>query len=302
MTETGHIPTPAPQYREHRAASVNGMLMAVVSILLFLVGAGLALSPLIGWPVFGIPVGVVLAAVGLLLFIGLEMVAPNEAKVVQLFGRYVGSVRDDGLRWVNPLTVRRGVSTRIRNHETSVMKVNDASGSPIEIAAVIVWQVEDTARASFEVDDFVEFVSIQTEAAVRHIAGNYPYDSYDADTSRSLRGSADLITEQLSKEVGERVEAAGVRIVESRFTHLAYASEVAQAMLQRQQASALIAARAEIVEGAVGMVDRALARLSEEEVVELDEERKAAMVSNLLVVLCSDRPANPVVNAGTLYQ
>ncbi|WP_017568812.1 SPFH domain-containing protein [Nocardiopsis halotolerans] len=302
MTETGQTPNPAPQYREHTATSVNGMLMAVVSILLFLVGVAVALSPLVGLPVPLVAVGVVAAAVGALLFVGLEMVAPNEAKVVQLFGRYVGSVRTDGLRWVNPFTVRKGVSTRIRNHETSVMKVNDASGSPIEIAAVIVWQVEDTARASFEVDDFVEFVSIQTEAAVRHIAGNYPYDSYDADTSSSLRGSADLITEQLSKEVGERVEAAGVRIVESRFTHLAYASEVAQAMLQRQQASALIAARQEIVEGAVGMVDRALSRLSEEEVVELDEERKAAMVSNLLVVLCSDRPANPVVNAGTLYQ
>ncbi|NYH55038.1 MULTISPECIES: SPFH domain-containing protein [Nocardiopsis] len=302
MTETGQPPAQTPQYREHPATSVDGMLMAVVSVLLFLVGVGVALSPLIGLSVLLVPVGVVLAAVGFLLFIGLEMVAPNEAKVVQLFGRYMGSVRTDGLRWVNPFTVRRGVSTRIRNHETSVMKVNDASGSPVEIAAVIVWQVEDTARASFEVDDFVEFVSIQTEAAVRHIAGNYPYDSYDADTSRSLRGSADLITEQLSKEVGERVEAAGVRIVESRFTHLAYASEVAQAMLQRQQASALIAARREIVEGAVGMVDRALARLSEEDVVELDEERKAAMVSNLLVVLCSDRPASPVVNAGTLYQ
>ncbi|WP_150239764.1 SPFH domain-containing protein [Nocardiopsis quinghaiensis] len=300
MTATG--PAHAPQYREHPATSVDGMLMAVVGILLFLVGVGVALSPLIGLPVPLVPVGVLLAAVGFLLFVGLEMIAPNEAKVVQLFGRYVGSVRTDGLRWVNPLTVRKGVSTRIRNHETSVMKVNDASGSPVEIAAVIVWQVDDTARASFEVDDFVEFVSIQTEAAVRHIAGNYPYDSYDADTSRSLRGSADLITEQLSQEVGERVEAAGVRIVESRFTHLAYASEVAQAMLQRQQASALIAARQEIVEGAVGMVDRALARLSEEEVVELDEERKAAMVSNLLVVLCSDRPASPVVNAGTLYQ
>ncbi|WP_285730798.1 SPFH domain-containing protein [Nocardiopsis sp. ATB16-24] len=276
--------------------------MAVISVVLFLVGVGLALSVLLAWPVALVPVGVILAVIGFLLFIGLEMVAPNEAKVVQLFGRYVGSVRTDGLRWVNPLTVRKGVSTRIRNHETSVMKVNDASGSPIEIAAVIVWQVEDTARASFEVDDFVEFVSIQTEAAVRHIAGNYPYDSYDADTSRSLRGSADLITEELSKEVGERVEAAGVRIVETRFTHLAYASEIAQAMLQRQQASALIAARREIVEGAVGMVDRALERLSQEEVVELDEERKAVMVSNLLVVLCSDRPASPVVNTGTLYQ
>ena len=302
MAETSQPVVPAPQYRENTAKSRDGILFAVISVVLIVVGAGVALSPVIGLPGPLVAVGVVVGLVGLGLLFGLTMVAPNEAQVVQLFGRYVGSIRTDGLRWVNPFTLRKGISTRIRNHETSVMKVNDASGSPIEIAAVIVWQVEDTARASFEVDDFVEFVSIQTEAAVRHIAGHYPYDSYDTDTSRSLRGSADLITEELSKEVGERVEAAGVKIVESRFTHLAYASEIAQAMLQRQQASALIAARQEIVEGAVGMVDRALARLSAENVVELDEERKAAMVSNLLVVLCSDRPASPVVNAGTLYQ
>ncbi|MBB6119869.1 regulator of protease activity HflC (stomatin/prohibitin superfamily) [Nocardiopsis algeriensis] len=293
----------APQYREHTATNVDGILMAVAAVVLVLAGAGIALTPLfLDMHMSLIGVGVVLGLVGLLLFVGLEMVAPNEAKVVQLFGRYVGSVRTDGLRWVNPLTVRKGVSTRIRNHETSVMKVNDAAGSPIEIAAVVVWQVEDTARATFEVDDFVEFVSIQTEAAVRHIAGHYPYDSYDNGGSLSLRDNADTITEELSREVGERVQAAGVRIVESRFTHLAYAPEIAQAMLQRQQASALVAARQEIVEGAVGMVDRALERLSEENVVELDEERKATMVSNLLVVLCSDRPASPVVNTGTLYQ
>lgn len=302
MDATSQPPAPAPQYREHSARSRDGILLAVISVVLILAGIAVALLPIIGLPGFLVAVGVVVGVIGLGLSFGLTMVAPNEAQVVQLFGRYVGSIRTDGLRWVNPFTVRKGISTRIRNHETSVMKVNDASGSPIEIAAVIVWQVEDTARASFEVDDFVEFVSIQTEAAVRHIAGNYPYDSYDVDTSRSLRGSADLITEELSAEVGVRVEAAGVKIVESRFTHLAYASEIAQAMLQRQQASALIAARQEIVEGAVGMVDRALTRLSAENVVDLDEERKAAMVSNLLVVLCSDRPASPVVNAGTLYQ
>ncbi|MFJ9553711.1 SPFH domain-containing protein [Nocardiopsis sp. NPDC101807] len=302
MAETSQPTAPAPEYREHTAKSHDGILFALISLVLVLVGAGTALLPILGLPPLLIAVGIVVGLVGLGLAFGLTMVAPNEAQVVQLFGRYVGSVRTDGLRWVNPFTLRKGVSTRIRNHETSVMKVNDASGSPIEIAAVIVWQVEDTARASFEVDDFVEFVSIQTEAAVRHIAGYYPYDSYDTDTSRSLRGSADLITEELSREVGERVQAAGVKVVESRFTHLAYASEIAQAMLQRQQASALIAARQEIVEGAVGMVDRALTRLSAENVVELDEERKATMVSNLLVVLCSDRPASPVVNTGTLYQ
>ncbi|MGQ4269288.1 SPFH domain-containing protein [Nocardiopsis changdeensis] len=308
MTESA-TPAPryreAPQYRETTAKSRDGIGMFLLALLIVLVGAAVAGTPFLVEAVpllAAIIAGAVIAVVGLFLMLGLTMVSPNEARVVQLFGRYVGSVRTDGLRWVNPLTDRNAVSTRIRNHETSVMKVNDASGSPIEIAAVVVWQVEDTARATFEVDDFVEFVSIQTEAAVRHIAGHYPYDSYDAEGALSLRDNADAITERLSEEVGQRVEAAGVRIVESRFTHLAYAPEIAQAMLQRQQAGALIAARQEIVEGAVGMVDRALSRLSEEHVVELDEERKATMVSNLLVVLCSDRPASPVVNTGTLYQ
>ncbi|WP_460749055.1 SPFH domain-containing protein [Nocardiopsis oceani] len=302
MSDASSVTRPAPQYRERVAFGSGGIPMFAVSVALFLVGAGIAFLPLAGFPGFTVVIGVVLAAVGLVLAFGLTMVAPNEAQVVQFFGRYVGTIRTDGLRWVNPLTVRRAISTRIRNHETSVMKVNDASGSPIEIAAVVVWQVEDTARASFEVDDFIQFVSTQTEAAVRHIAGKYPYDSYGESTDLSLRDSADAITEQLSKEVAERVDAAGVKIVESRFTHLAYAPEIAQAMLQRQQASAMIAARAEIVEGAVSLVDRALERLSDEDVVDLDEERKAAMVSNLLVVLCSDRPASPVVNTGTLYQ
>ena len=302
MNETPSVTRPAPQYRERVAFGAGGIPMFVIASTLFLCGVGIAFLPMLGLPAFLIAVGVVLAIGGAFLALGLTMVAPNQAQVVQFFGRYVGTIRTDGLRWVNPLTVRNAISTRIRNHETSVMKVNDASGSPIEIAAVVVWQVEDTARASFEVDDFVQFVSIQTEAAVRHIAGKYPYDSYGEGTGLSLRDSADAITEQLSKEVAERVDAAGVKIVESRFTHLAYAPEIAQAMLQRQQASAMIAARAEIVEGAVSLVDRALARLSEEDVVDLDEERKAAMVSNLLVVLCSDRPASPVVNTGTLYQ
>ncbi|MFE3456294.1 SPFH domain-containing protein [Nocardiopsis aegyptia] len=298
------VPTiaPAPRYRERAAFGYDGIPVAVACAVLTLGGAALALLPILGAPVLLVPVGVVLALVGAVPALGLTMVAPNQAQVVQFFGRYVGTIRTDGLRWVNPFTVRNSVSTRIRNHETSVMKVNDAAGSPIEIAAVVVWQVQDTARASFEVDDFVEFVSIQTEAAVRRIAGEYPYDAHGEDTELSLRDSADVITEKLAKEVAARVEAAGVAIVECRFTHLAYAPEIAHAMLQRQQAGAMIAARQQIVEGAVGMVDRALARLSDEEVVELDEERKAAMVSNLLVVLCSDRPASPVVNTGTLYQ
>ncbi|WP_116246895.1 SPFH domain-containing protein [Nocardiopsis sp. FIRDI 009] len=302
MNQPTGAPRPTPQYREYEARSGNGLPMAAVSGLLVLAGAVVAALTLFGLPPALVAVGAALALAGAGLSLGLTMVSPNEARVVQLFGRYVGTVRTDGLRWVNPFTLRGTISTRIRNHETSVIKVNDASGSPIEIAAVVVWQVEDTARATFEVDDFVQFVSTQTEAAVRHIAGRHPYDSYDADGVPSLRDNADLITEQLSKEVSERVEAAGVTIVESRFTHLAYAPEIAQAMLQRQQAGAMIAARREIVEGAVGMVDRALERLSEQRVVELDEERKAAMVSNLLVVLCSDRPTNPVVNTGTLYQ
>ncbi|GAB3872618.1 hypothetical protein GCM10029964_011330 [Kibdelosporangium lantanae] len=217
-----------------------------------------------------------------------------------LFGRYTGSVRTSGMRWVNPFTTRLRVSTRIRNHETSVLKVNDHDGNPIEIAAVVVWQVQDTARALFEVNDFIQFVSIQTETAIRHIANTYPYDNHGGE-SFSLRDNADEITEKLSAEIGARVESAGVRVIESRLTHLAYAPEIAQAMLRRQQAGAVVAARQLVVEGAVGMVEMALAKLTEHDIVDLDEERKAAMVSNLLVVLCGDRDTQPVVNAGSLY-
>jgi len=222
------------------------------------------------------------------------------ARVVQLFGRYRGTIRATGLRWVNPFAKRLKVSTRIRNHETKVAKVNDADGNPIEIAAVVVWQVADTARALYEVDDFGAFVVIQTETAVRHIATSYPYDAR-GDGQVSLRDNAAIITAQLSAEIAARVEAAGVRVIESRISRLAYAPEIAHAMLQRQQAEAIVAARQRIVAGAVGMVEMALARLAEHDIVELDEERKAAMVSNLLVVLCSDRAAQPVVNTGTLY-
>ncbi|WP_433364075.1 SPFH domain-containing protein [Actinoplanes sp. CA-142083] len=231
---------------------------------------------------------------------GLTPVAPGEARVVQFLGRYTGSVRTTGLRWVNPFTTRRRVSTRIRNHQTEVTKVNDADGNPIEIAAVVVWQVSDTAKAVFEVDQFEQFVAIQAETAVRHIANSYPYDAHQAGQT-SLRDSADEITQKLAEEIGARVAAAGVTIVEARLSHLAYASEIAQAMLRRQQANAVVAARQRIVEGAVGMVDMALTKLAEESIVELDEERKAAMVSNLLVVLCADRDTQPVVNTGTLY-
>ncbi len=245
--------------------------------------------------------GIVVALASVLAMSGLNMVAPGEARVVQLFGRYRGTIRQDGLRWVNPLTSRTKISTRVRNHETAVLKVNDAYGNPIELAAVVVWRVEDTAQATFEVDDYVEFVSTQTEAAVRHIAIEYPYDAHEED-GLSLRGNAEEITEKLAVELHARVEAAGVQIIESRFTHLAYAPEIASAMLQRQQAGAVVAARRQIVDGAVGMVEAALARISQQDIVELDEERKAAMVSNLMVVLCGDRAAQPVLNTGTLYQ
>jgi regulator of protease activity HflC (stomatin/prohibitin superfamily) len=208
-------------------------------------------------------------------------------------------LRTPGLRWTNPLTVRRSISTRIRNHETGQSKVNDADGNPIEISAVVVWQVADTALASFQVDDYEEFVSVQTEAAVRHIAGSYPYD---AEGRVSLRENADIITTTLSEEVHARVRSAGVEVIETRINRLSYAPEIASAMLRRQQAGAVIAARKQIVEGAVSMVDMALKQLEEKHVVELDEERKATMISNLLVVLCGDRDAQPVINTGSLYQ
>ncbi|RJQ80581.1 SPFH domain-containing protein [Pseudonocardiaceae bacterium YIM PH 21723] len=244
---------------------------------------------------------VLLALAAILTIGGVFIVNPGEARVVQFFGRYVGTVREPGLRWVNPFTSKRSVSTRIRNHESAVLKVNDADGNPIDIAAVVVWQVEDTAQALFEVDSFITFVEVQTETAIRHIANTYPYDNH-GERGLSLRENADEITERLAAEITERVRSAGVRVIESRFTHLAYAPEIAHAMLQRQQASAVVAARTRIVEGAVGMVELALQRLAEQNVVELDEERKAAMVSNLLVVLCGDRSTQPVVNAGSLYQ
>jgi hypothetical protein len=294
------VEMPEPAVRERRARTASGWLafgLGVVAIALGGVGvvAGIAL-PNAALAV----VGSLVAVAALIGMAGLTTVAPGQARVIQLFGRYIGTERTTGLRWVNPLSSRSVVSTRIRNHETSVMKVNDHDGNPIEIAAVVVWQVEDTARALFEVDEFVEFVHTQAETAVRHIATSYPYDDHGT-AGRSLRGDADEITEQLSAEIAIRVESAGVRIIESRLTHLAYSPEIAGAMLQRQQAGAVVAAREQIVEGAVGMVDMALHRLSERDIVSLDEERKAAMVSNLLVVLCGDRATQPVVNTGSLY-
>ncbi|MBA5219851.1 MULTISPECIES: SPFH domain-containing protein [Streptomyces] len=296
---------PAPAVREFPAHSIGGGLALLLGLVGLLIAIGLfataAALTSVGVKAVLIVLGILIGISALVAMRGLNMVAPGEARVVQLFGRYRGTIRDDGLRWVNPFTSRRKISTRVRNHETAVLKVNDAYGNPIELAAVVVWKVRDTAQASFEVDNYVEFVATQTEAAVRHIAIEYPYDAHD-EGGLSLRGNAEEITEKLAVELHARVEAAGVQIVESRFTHLAYAPEIASAMLQRQQAGAVVAARRQIVDGAVGMVEAALARIAEQDIVELDEERKAAMVSNLMVVLCGDRAPQPVLNTGSLYQ
>jgi regulator of protease activity HflC (stomatin/prohibitin superfamily) len=231
---------------------------------------------------------------------GFFVVNPNEARVLQLFGSYVGTTRDTGLRWANPFYSKRRVSLRVVSFESARLKVNDLDGNPIELGAIVVWKVTDSAKAVFQVDDYVQYVRVQAEAALRNMATSYPYDAHD-DKQISLRGHTTAIAEHLKTEIQERMSLAGVEIVEARLSHLAYSPEIAQAMLQRQQASAIIAARQKIVEGAVGMVEMALARLAQHGVVQLDEERKAAMVSNLLVVLCGERNAQPVVNAGTLY-
>ena len=245
--------------------------------------------------------GVLLAIAVFLVLRGITIVTPGRAHVVQLFGNYKGTIRAPGMQWVNPFANRIPVSTRIRNMETAQAKVNDADGNPIEIAAVVVWQVQDTAQATYSVDDYVKFVAIQAETAVRHIANSYTYDARGAENVLSLRDNADEITARLSAELGNRVLAAGVQVVETRLTRLSYAAEIAGAMLRQQQAAAVVGARAKIVEGAVGMVRMALQRLDEENVVDLDEERKAAMVSNLLVVLCSEQATQQVVNTGSLY-
>ncbi len=277
------------------------LVLGIVALL-----AGVALVVLAGREHGGVAKVVVVVCVlafiaGALTLRGLTAVVPGQARVVQLFGKYRGTIRESGLQWVNPFTERIKVSTRIRNQESAQAKVNDADGNPIEIAAVVVWQVRDTANAVYSVDDFTQFVTIQTETAVRHIASSYPYDNRGSERL-SLRDNADEITRQLSAELTVRVRSAGVDIIETRLTRLSYAPEIAQAMLRQQQASAVVGARQRIVEGAVGMVQLALQRLESDGVVELDEERKATMVSNLLVVLCSEQATQPVVNTGTLYQ
>jgi len=315
MTTTDEIAVhmPTPKVRERVAFGLPGLPILIGLTLATVFGIVLVLWPIFqlssassevrgfsGGDIAVMALGIVVSVLSLFCLGGLTMVAPGEARVVQLFGRYIGSIRTEGLRWVNPFTSRNKVSTRIRNHETETLKVNDLRGNPVQIAAVVVWQVSDTAQAVFEVDDFVEFVAIQADTAVRHVASRYPYDAQGEDTP-SLLENADEITAQLAEEIGIRVASAGVHVIEARLTRLAYAPEIAQAMLRRQQAGAVVSARQLIVDGAVGMVEQALTRLTENHVVELDEERRAAMVSNLLVILCGDRDAQPIVNAGSLY-
>ena len=244
---------------------------------------------------------ILLLITGIICLCGLFIVNPNQAKVLQLFGRYVGTARAEGFRWANPFFKKAAVSLRVRNFETEKTKVNDQDGNPVEIGAVVVWKVVDTAEACFEVDDYVHYVKVQSESALRNLSTRYPYDSED-ESKLSLRGHTATVAGQLKEEIQARLSRAGVEVIEARISHLAYAPEIAQAMLQRQQAGAIIAARQKIVDGAVGMVEMALQRLARDKIVELDEERKAAMVSNLLVVLCGERGTQPVVNTGTLYQ
>lgn len=246
-------------------------------------------------------VALLLAIVVFICWFGFYMVQPNQSAVLQLFGRYVGTDLNNGLRWSNPLYSKQKVSLRVRNFESSKMKVNDNAGNPVEIAAVVVWKVVDSAEAVFEVDNYENFVNIQSESAIRHLASSYAYDAGN-DDAISLRSSTDEVTELLKQEIQARLNKAGVQVLEARISHLAYAPEIASAMLQRQQAAAIVAARQQIVEGAVGMVETALQRLSERNVIQLDDERKAAMVSNLLVVLCGDHHVQPVINAGSLHQ
>jgi regulator of protease activity HflC (stomatin/prohibitin superfamily) len=283
--------------REHSAPAGLPYLLGLLLGLLvtaagFLAAAAFAPLLLIGI----IPIGIIL----FVMIFGTFTVNPNEGKVLQLFGRYVGTVKQPGLRWANPFYTKHKISLRVRNFESTKLKVNDHDGNPIEIGAIVVWKVVDTAEAAFEVDDYENYVRVQTEAAVRNLATQYPYDAHN-ENQMSLRANTADIAEQLKQEVQARLSKAGVQAIEARISHLAYAPEIAQAMLRRQQASAVVAARQKIVEGAVGMVETALSMLSKQNIVELDEERKAAMVSNLLVVLCGESNAQPVVNTGTLH-
>ena len=287
---------------ENKKQAPNGIvvlltLLVVTAVLVYALVADIRDNLQIGF--LGLGIILSLPVVGFL-YAGFFTVNPNEGRVLQFFGSYIGTVRDPGLRWANPLYTKKRVSLRVRNFETSKLKVNDNRGNPIEIAAVVVWKVIDTAEAVFEVDDYINYVHVQSEAAVRNLATNYPYDAFE-ENEVSMVGHLPEISEHLKKENQDRLTTAGIEIIESRISHLAYAPEIAQAMLRRQQAAAIIAARRKIVEGAVGMVDHALGELSAKEIVELDEERNASMVSNLLVVLCSESETQPVINTGSLY-
>jgi regulator of protease activity HflC (stomatin/prohibitin superfamily) len=289
---------------ERRAFRTSGFLL--LGLLLLLVVAYLVVAATMARidnqrvaEIVMVTVSIIGSLAALVIVVGFTVVNPNEAKVIQFFGRYVGSIRDAGFYWTVPFSTKRRLSLRVRNFESARLKVSDADGNPVEIAAVVVWRVVDSAAAVFAVDDHIAYVAVQAEAAVRHLATSYPYEAHDSDRISLREGTH--VSEELTVELRERVTLAGVEVLETRITHLAYAPEIAQAMLARQQANAIVAARSRIVEGAVGMVQQALERLREEEVVELDEERKAQMVSNLLVVLCGDRAAQPVVNTGTLY-
>ena len=289
---------------DERPAPSGGPGLAVLAVLggVVLAAGGVVLMVVLSrdsFNGFG-ALGVLLLLVSWVPWTGVAVVSPGRTRVVQFFGRYIGTVRRTGLVATVPLTVRRNLSVRVRNFETSELKVNDADGNPINIAAIVVWQVADTAKATFAVEDYQDFVQVQSESALRHVAMSHPYDRPDAGLE-TLRGATDLVSREIAKEVAARVAVAGVEVVEARISNLAYAPEIAQAMLQRQQAGAIIAAREQIVTGAVSMVQDALARLDESDIVVMDDERKAAMVSNLLVVLCGDSQVTPIVNTGTLY-
>jgi SPFH domain / Band 7 family len=287
--------------REKLSKPSSGWSAVAIGIVLVLVALGALVTGINGGGALPAVVLVTSVLVAIIAFAGLFVINPNEAKVLQLFGEYVGTVREAGFFWANPLYSKRRVSLRIVSSEVGKLKVNDLDGNPVEIAAIVVWKVIDSAQAVFEVDNYPEYVRVQGESAVRTLASRYPYDAHD-DAVLSLRGNTQQVAEHLQKELDERLHLAGVKVLEARISHLAYAPEIAQAMLQRQQAGAIIAARQKIVDGAVGMVEMALARLARNQVVTLDEDRKASMVSNLLVVLCSERNTQPVINAGSIYQ
>lgn len=283
------------------ARTKSGGSMLVVTILLMIIGTLAFVFGIIAEQGVLLGIGIVIFTVSIFMLPGFFTIQPNEAMVLVLFGKYAGSVKTSGWHWANPFYTKKKISLRSRNLNGEKIKVNDEMGNPIEIADVIVWRVENTAEAVFDVDNYVDYVHVQSESALRHLAGMYPYDNTEDTHSISLRGSADEVSEALKNELQQRLGKAGVVVEEARLSHLAYSPEIAAAMLQRQQAAAIIAARQKIVEGAVGMVQMALTKLSENEIVELDEERKAAMVSNLLVVLCGERSTQPIINTGTLH-